>query len=173
MSDERPSARVARVPPSVAHACVKAILEAIRVFSDHASTVADCLVAADLRGVDTYGVDRIVSYVARTRQGVLDPTAKPELKETTLVVAQIHGKNGFRSVAANLGMVKAVDMAEIYVVGMVSMENSTTLLCRHGGPTGFGCRSRVSRIHQLFSGVLYKRNVKAHEGLTYRLWSSR
>ena len=104
---------------------------------------------------------------------MLDPTAKPELKETTLVVAQIHGKNGFRSAAANLGMAKAVHMAEISVVGMVSIKNSTTLLYRHGGPGGFECRSRVSRIHQLFSGVLYERKVKAHESLAYRLWSSR
>lgn len=55
----------------------------------HASTVADCLVAADLRGVDTHGVNRIPSFVVRIRQGVLDPAAEPELKEITPVVSQV------------------------------------------------------------------------------------
>jgi LDH2 family malate/lactate/ureidoglycolate dehydrogenase len=124
MSDGQPSSRIARIPSSEAHAYVKAVLEANRVSPEHASTVADCLVAADLRGVDTHGVNRIPSYVARIRQGVLDPTAEPELKEITPVVAQVDGKNGFGFVAAKLGMAKAIDMAKIFGIGMVSVKHS-------------------------------------------------
>jgi LDH2 family malate/lactate/ureidoglycolate dehydrogenase len=124
MSGEQPSSRIARIPSSEAHAYVKAVLEANRVSPEHASTVADCLVAADLRGVDTHGVNRIPSYVARIRQGVLDPTAEPELKEITPVVAQVDGKNGFGFVAAKLGMAKAIDMAKIFGIGMVSVKHS-------------------------------------------------
>ncbi|KAH0382628.1 Malate/L-lactate dehydrogenase, partial [Aureobasidium melanogenum] len=124
MSDGQPSSRVARISSSDAHAYVKAVLEANKVSSEHASTVADCLVAADLRGVDTHGVNRIPSYVARIRQGVLDPAAEPELKEITPVVAQVDGKNGFGFVAAKLGMAKAIDMAKIFGIGMVSVKHS-------------------------------------------------
>ncbi|KAG9673153.1 Malate/L-lactate dehydrogenase, partial [Aureobasidium melanogenum] len=124
MSDGQPSSRVARISSSDTHAYVKAVLEANKVSSEHASTVADCLVAADLRGVDTHGVNRIPSYVARIRQGVLDPTAEPELKEITPVVAQVDGKNGFGFVAAKLGMAKAIDMAKIFGIGMVSVKHS-------------------------------------------------
>ncbi|KAH0319501.1 Malate/L-lactate dehydrogenase, partial [Aureobasidium melanogenum] len=124
MSDGQPSSRVARISSSDAHAYVKAVLEANKVSSEHASTVADCLVAADLRGVDTHGVNRIPSYVARIRQCVLDPAAEPELKEITPVVAQVDGKNGFGFVAAKLGMAKAIDMAKIFGIGMVSVKHS-------------------------------------------------
>lgn len=124
MSDEQPSSRIARIPSSEAHAYVKAVLEANKVSPEHASTVADCLVAADLRGVDTHGVNRIPSYVARIRQGVLEPTAEPELKEITPVVAQVDGKNGFGFVAAKLGMAKAIDMAKVFGIGMVSVKHS-------------------------------------------------
>jgi LDH2 family malate/lactate/ureidoglycolate dehydrogenase len=75
--------------------------------------VADCIVAADLRGVDVHGVDRIPSYVARIRQGVLDPAAKPESKEITPVVAQVDGKNRFRFVAAY----KMAGVNRIYMPG--------------------------------------------------------
>ncbi|KAI4719180.1 Malate/L-lactate dehydrogenase [Aureobasidium sp. EXF-10727] len=124
MSDEQPKSRIARIPSADAHAYVKAVLEANRVSPDHASTVADCLVAADLRGVDTHGVNRIPSYLARIRQGVLDPAAEPELNEITPVVAQVDGKNGFGFVAAKLGMAKAIDMARVFGIGMVSVKHS-------------------------------------------------
>ncbi|THW21555.1 Malate/L-lactate dehydrogenase [Aureobasidium pullulans] len=124
MSDEQISSRKARIPSAEAHAYVKSILEVNGVSPEHASIVADCLVAADLRGVDTHGVNRIPSYVARIRQGVLDPKAEPELKEITPVVAQVDGKNGFGFVSAKLGMAKAIDMAKVFGIGMVSVKHS-------------------------------------------------
>jgi len=48
-------------------------------------------VQADLRGVDTHGINRIPSYMARVRQGVLDPLATPLLTKVTPVVAQVSG----------------------------------------------------------------------------------
>jgi LDH2 family malate/lactate/ureidoglycolate dehydrogenase len=77
-----------------------------------------------MRGVDTHGVNRIPSYVARIRQGVLDPAAKPESKETTPAVAQVDSKNGFGFVAAKLGMAKAIDMAKIFGIGTVLVKHS-------------------------------------------------
>ncbi|TIA47730.1 Malate/L-lactate dehydrogenase [Aureobasidium pullulans] len=124
MSDERISSRMAKIPSAEAHAYVKSILEVNGVSPEHASIVADCLVAADLRGVDTHGVNRIPSYVARIRQGVLDPKAEPELKEITPVVAQVDGKNGFGFVSAKLAMAKAIDMAKVFGIGMVSVKHS-------------------------------------------------
>lgn len=119
-----PINRKARVSSAQAHAYVKAVLIANAVPEANASTVADCLVAADLRGVDTHGINRIPSYVARIRQGVLAPAAQPVLSEITPVVAQIDGKNAFGFVSAKLGMAKAIEMASIYGIGMVSVKHS-------------------------------------------------
>ncbi|KAG9852905.1 Malate/L-lactate dehydrogenase, partial [Aureobasidium melanogenum] len=107
-----------------ANAYVKAVLQANGVSEQDASTIAYCLVAADLRGVDTHGVNRIPSYLARVRQGVLDPTAQPTIVNQTPVVAQVDGKNAFGFVAAKLGMERAIDMAKIYGIGMVSVKHS-------------------------------------------------
>jgi LDH2 family malate/lactate/ureidoglycolate dehydrogenase len=60
---------------------VQDILKGNGVSPDNAATVARCLVAADLRGVDTHGMNRIPSYMERIRQGVLDAGAQPELKQ--------------------------------------------------------------------------------------------
>ncbi|KAI5205364.1 Malate/L-lactate dehydrogenase [Aureobasidium subglaciale] len=107
-----------------AHAYVKAVLQANNVSARDATTIASCLVAADLRGVDTHGVNRIPSYLARIRQGVLDPAAQPTIENKTPVVAQVDGKNAFGFVAAKLGMQRAIEMAEVYGIGMVSVKHS-------------------------------------------------
>ena len=107
-----------------ATAYVVNVLGRYGVSAEHAKIVAACLVAADLRGVDTHGVNRIPSYVERIRQGVLDPKAEPTLKEVTPVVAQVDGRNAFGFVAAHLGMSKAISMAKIYGIGMVSVKHS-------------------------------------------------
>ncbi|KAH9893016.1 Malate/L-lactate dehydrogenase [Xylariomycetidae sp. FL2044] len=92
--------------------------------ADNAALVAKCLVAADLRGVDTHGINRIPSYMARIRQGVLDAAARPELKKITPVVAQVDGHNGFGFLAASTGMAEAIEMARTFGIGMVSVKHS-------------------------------------------------
>ncbi|RMD39537.1 hypothetical protein DV735_g5602, partial [Chaetothyriales sp. CBS 134920] len=92
--------------------------------SEGAETVAKCLVAADLRGVDTHGSNRLPSYMERIRQGVLDPKATPTVSEVTPVVAQVDGRNGFGFLAASAGIDKAIEMARVYGIGMVSIKHS-------------------------------------------------
>lgn len=91
---------------------------------ENAAIVAKCLVAADLRGVDTHGINRIPSYMERIRQGVLNAKASPTLQQVTPVVAQVDGQNGFGFVAARLGMDAAIRMAKEFGIGMVSVKHS-------------------------------------------------
>ena len=104
----------------------------------NASIVANCLVAADLRGVDTHGVNRIPSYMARVRQGVLDAGVSPEVKKVTPVVAQVDARNGFGFLAARLGMETAIDMAREFGIGMVSVKHSN-----HFGMSAWICQQAV------------------------------
>ncbi|KAI1809642.1 Malate/L-lactate dehydrogenase [Poronia punctata] len=103
---------------------VENILVGNGVSAENAGIVAKCLIAADLRGVDTHGMNRIPSYMARVRNGVLDATACPGVTKITPVVAQIDGRNGFGFLAANRGMDVAVDMAREFGIGMVSIKHS-------------------------------------------------
>ena len=124
MSEEVASSQRFLVQPADAEAYVKGVLEGNGVPTDNASIVAKCLVAADLRGVDTHGVNRIPSYMARIRQGVLDAKAVPTLHEVTPAVAQVDAHNAFGFVAAHMGMAKAIDMAKTFGIGMVSVKHS-------------------------------------------------
>lgn len=103
---------------------VEAVLRGNGVPEDHATIVADCLVQADLRGVDTHGINRIPSYMARIREGVLNARASPTLQQVTPVVAQVDGQNGFGFVAAHLAMKRAIEMAREFGIGMVSVKHS-------------------------------------------------
>lgn len=113
-----------RVKPEDAHAFVEAVLVGNGVPEDNAKIIARCLVQADLRGVDTHGINRLPSYMARVRQGVLDAKAFPTLEQVTPVVAQVDGHNGFGFPAAHMGMNAACNMARQYGIGMVSVKHS-------------------------------------------------
>ena len=121
---EEASAQKILVQPADAETYVQGVLEGNGVPAENAAIVAKCLVAADLRGVDTHGVNRIPSYMARIQQGVLDAKAQPTLHEVTPVVAQVDAHNAFGFVAAHMGMAKAIDMAKTFGIGMVSVKHS-------------------------------------------------
>ncbi|KAI8207789.1 hypothetical protein K4K52_001961 [Colletotrichum sp. SAR 10_76] len=103
---------------------VEDILKGNGVPAPNAATIARCLVAADLRGVDTHGMNRIPSYMERVRQGVLNAAAEPELTQITPAVAQVDGRNGFGFVAASMGMAAAIESAKVFGIGMASVKHS-------------------------------------------------
>ena len=92
---------------------VKEVLVGNGVPEKNAEIVSRCLIAADMRGVDTHGMNRIPSYLERVRQGVLDGAANPEITQVTPVVAQIDARNGWGFVAADMGMAAAVESAKV------------------------------------------------------------
>lgn len=101
-----------------------ALLTSASVPPPHATLIAQCLLAADLRGIDTHGISRLPSYLARVRAGALSATATPTFASITPCVGQVDGHNAFGFLAAHLGMEKAIEMAQIYGIGMVSVKHS-------------------------------------------------
>lgn len=124
MASIPPSDRMVRVTPSNAQNFVESVLIGHGVPPPNARIVSKCLIEADLRGVDTHGINRIPSYMERIRQGVLDPKASPTLRRLTPAVAQVDGHNGFGFLAAHMGMTEAISMAKKMGVGMVSVKHS-------------------------------------------------
>lgn len=116
--------KMLHVSPSDARSFVETVLVGNGVPKNNATIVAKCLVEADLRGVDTHGMNRIPSYMKRIRQGVLDAGASPTLRQITPAVAQVDGHNGFGFLAANTAMAAAIDMANNVGIGMVSVKHS-------------------------------------------------
>ncbi|RDW68297.1 putative malate l-lactate protein [Coleophoma crateriformis] len=124
MAETTSDAPKQHVPSHAAQAFVQDLLAHHGVKPENATIIAKCLVSADLRGVDTHGINRLPSYLARVRAGVLDAQAEPTLKQLTPVVAQVDGHNGFGFLAAHMGMSCAVAMAREFGIGMVSVKHS-------------------------------------------------
>ncbi|KAF2715631.1 Malate/L-lactate dehydrogenase [Pleomassaria siparia CBS 279.74] len=116
--------QMVHVTASDARSFIEGVLVGNGVPAGNATIVAKCLVEADLRGVDTHGMNRIPSYMARIRQGVLDPKASPTLHQVTPAVASVDGHNGFGFLAAHMGMAAAISMAQEFGIGMVSVKHS-------------------------------------------------
>jgi LDH2 family malate/lactate/ureidoglycolate dehydrogenase len=112
------------VKPSSACLLVHSILLAYGVPSDYASLVADALVLADLRGVDSHGINRLPSYIARVEAGVLDPNPILEFQLKTPVAALLDAKNTFGFVAASLAIDKGIEIASTYGVAIVAVKHS-------------------------------------------------
>lgn len=112
------------ISASSAQTLIESILIGNNVPPPNAAIIAKCLIAADLRGVDTHGMNRIPSYMERIRQGVLEATASPTLTQVTPVVAQVDGHNGFGFVGAHMGMAAAIESAKTFGIGMASVKHS-------------------------------------------------
>src|SRR5580704_7827250 len=76
---------------------------------DDAATVARCLVRADLRGVDTHGLQTLPHYLERV----------------TPMVGALDGQDAFGFVVATKAMAEAIDMAGEFGIGIVSARRST------------------------------------------------
>ncbi|HEX3469315.1 MAG TPA: Ldh family oxidoreductase [Candidatus Elarobacter sp.] len=91
---------------------VSAVLEKAGVSAEDAAIVADVLVAADLRGVESHGVARLETYyVSRLRNGQMVP--KPEVKTVreTATSLLVDAGNGLGHPAAKRTMERLLDKA--------------------------------------------------------------
>ncbi|KAK1827338.1 Malate/L-lactate dehydrogenase [Podospora conica] len=89
-----------------------------------AAITASALVEADLRGVESHGINRLPSYLARIRAGVLDPAAEPTLTQITPAVAQIDAHNTLAFPPCALAIDTAVALASTSGIALVSVKNS-------------------------------------------------
>ncbi|WP_261131598.1 Ldh family oxidoreductase [Bacillus sp. Marseille-Q3570] len=62
------------------------------------SVVADSLIQADLRGVDSHGVVRTSIYLKRIEQNMIEPDAEVKVEQESDATALINGNNHFGSV---------------------------------------------------------------------------
>ncbi len=101
------------------------IFEAAGLRSEAAFLVADHLVEANLRGVDSHGVLRVPIYVERLRAGVVNPAPRPRVVRQHRGVALVDGDNGPGQVAGMFATDLVIRLAEQYGVGVVCVRNST------------------------------------------------
>lgn len=95
------------------------------VQEEHASKIAEILVHADLRGVNSHGALRTEHYINRLTAGGINPNPKISFEATGPVTGVVNGDDGFGHVIGDFAMKQAIEMAEKNGVGMVTAINSS------------------------------------------------
>src|SRR6056297_2496769 len=91
-----------------------------------AGIVADVLINADKRGVDSHGVGRFKPiYVDRIDDGILNVETKIEIVKESPTTAVLDGNDGIGHVISKKAMNMAIDKAKEYGMGMVVVRNSS------------------------------------------------
>ncbi len=106
-------------------ALVSGIFEKNGVPSADAAIAAECLVHANLTGVDSHGVLRVAHYIKRIQTGSINPKASNNVTRTSAATAMLDGDDGLGHVSAYLAMREAVKIAEESGVGFVGVNNSS------------------------------------------------
>ena len=111
---------------------VRSLFTAVGVPDADAETVAEVLVEADLRGVESHGTTRVAGYVSMITGGLLNPKPTVELVRDTPSTAMLEGDRAFGIVVAARAMRLAIGKAARAGVACVTARNVT-----HTGMVGF------------------------------------
>lgn len=97
---------------------LKNVLAAHKVKPTDAEVIVNAMVAADLTGHDTHGSQRLPSYLAPIRAGVMSATAQPIVTYPAPAVARVAGQNAFGHLVAAAAIDAASELACTYGIGM-------------------------------------------------------
>lgn len=109
------------------------VLERCGVAPEHAAVVADVLVAADLRGIESHGVARLESYyVSRIRSGHLKPKPNYTVVRETATSVLYDADNGLGHPVGKMAMDRVIDKARETGAAFGAVRNSN-----HFGIAGY------------------------------------
>lgn len=118
-------AQYRRSPEAKLKGFVAAALAKAGVAAADAATVADVLVAADLRGIESHGVARLESqYIARIRSGALNPAAAVTVVRESPTSLVLDAGNGLGHPAAKRAMLASIGKAENSGAAFATVKNS-------------------------------------------------
>ncbi|MFC0528924.1 Ldh family oxidoreductase [Phytohabitans kaempferiae] len=112
------------VPPMVLTALVERLFTAAGVPAEAASTVADALVDADLRGLPSHGSHLVPMYVERLRQGSVSTRTEAELLVDVGGIALLDAGHALGVLTADQAMALATEKARQYGIGAVAVRHA-------------------------------------------------
>ena len=127
------------VPESKLSIFVVDLLNTVGVPKDDAAIVADCLLTANLSGIDTHGVVRLAHYVRRLENGTIKAHPQLNFTQTAPSIGIMNGGDGLGHVVAYHATSHAMELAAEAGTGIVSIGNSS-----HFGMAGFYALRMVS-----------------------------
>jgi LDH2 family malate/lactate/ureidoglycolate dehydrogenase len=110
----------------------RSVFEKMGCSSEHAVLATDVLIKSDLRGIDSHGVARLTGYVRLWEKGRINANPNIKIVHETPTTATVDGDAGLGLVVAPFAMKVAIEKAEKYGSGWVSVKNSN-----HFGIAGY------------------------------------
>lgn len=120
------------VPVDTLQSFMRDVFLKLDVPAEDASICADVLIASDLRGIESHGIQRMKMYYDKIRGGVQFPVTKLEIVRESPTTAVIDAHHGMGQIAAYNSMKMAIEKARQYGMGAVAVRNST-----HFGIAGY------------------------------------
>jgi len=102
----------------------KKVFQAIGCNDKDATTAAEVLLSADLRGIDSHGVARLSGYVRLYEVKRINPCPAPRIVHETPSTAVVDGDSGLGLVVGPFAMQVAIEKAKAVGTGWVSVQNS-------------------------------------------------
>jgi LDH2 family malate/lactate/ureidoglycolate dehydrogenase len=112
------------IPVSILHTFTKQVFLSMGCTIEHATLATNVLIQADLRGIDSHGVARLIGYVRLWEKERINSRPDIRIIHETPTTATVDGDAGLGLVVAPFAMEIAMKKAELYGSGWVSVKNS-------------------------------------------------
>ncbi len=106
-------------------ACTATIFERAGMPVDDAAVEAEVLVWANLRGVDSHGVQRVAGYVDAIESGHMNPRPDIRVEKETAAVVLLEADHAFGPVVTTQAMNMAIEKARDAGIGWSLIRNTT------------------------------------------------
>ena len=110
----------------------ESVFRAYGFSKEESREIAEVVLAADLSGIESHGVQRMVRYAHEVTSGMVDVHAKPEITHETPISAVMDAHNAMGQLVGRQAMRLAISKAKACGCGMVEVRNSN-----HYGIAGF------------------------------------
>ncbi|MFH2143783.1 MAG: Ldh family oxidoreductase [Bacteroidota bacterium] len=114
------------------HDFTQKLFMAVGCPENDAHVIAEVLVAAELRGIPSHGMIRIMDYIGLFEKGRINTRPEVKIVHETISTAVVDGDNSFGMIAGKRSMEIAIEKAEKCGSGWVSARNSN-----HYGIAGY------------------------------------
>lgn len=113
------------ISPDALRTFTSEIFNRLGLSSEDAFLVSDCLVKANLRGVDSHGVSRVPIYAKRLRLKLVNP--RPDIQATRVAPAAslVDGNDGMGMIVGTRAMAEAIAIARESGMGLAGVRKST------------------------------------------------
>jgi LDH2 family malate/lactate/ureidoglycolate dehydrogenase len=121
-----------RIPAGTIRAFLTELFQRLGVPHDDAQIAADVLVRADLRGVESHGINNLYQYVNPLREGTLNPAPNITIERESPVTAVVDGDGGMGLVVGVRAMEICIAKAKTHGLSAVTVRRS-----RHFGMASY------------------------------------